>query len=108
MTRAREDHCQWFASIVKGWCRQTGLRPRVCGAEYKPETNLTNGSPSRLLAGMLGAKFCDTEPVDPAVFFIGCDHAKYRTWRWPAGSVIVDPFGNIGDQPGITVHRIGR
>jgi len=108
VTRAREAHCRWLADIVESWCKLTGLRAWVCGAEYKPETNLTNGSPSRLLAGMLGTGFCDDEPADPGVYVIGCNHARYQTWRWPAGSVIVDPFGMIRDAPGITVHRVGR
>jgi UDPglucose 6-dehydrogenase len=108
VTAAREAHCQWLADIVKGWCRQTGLQAWICGREYKPETNLTNGSPSRLLASMLLCGFCDYEPAEAGVYVIGCDHAKYRTWQWPKGSVIVDPFGNIPDTPGVTVHRIGR
>jgi hypothetical protein len=108
VTKAREDHAFWLADIVKHWQRHTGLPVSVCGAEYKPETNLTTGSPSRLLHGLLDASWQETEPAEPGVFFIGCAHAKYATWKWPAGSVVVDPFGYIPDAHGVTVHRLGR
>lgn len=108
VTRAREAHCEWLADIVRRWQSTTGLPAWVCGREYKPETNLTTGSPARMLAGMLGTGFADYEPAYPAVFVIGCAHAKFAEWRWPVGSVVVDPFGYIPDSPGVTVHRVGR
>lgn len=108
VTKAREDHCWWLADVAKRWETMTGLPVLVVGREYKPETNLCNGSPSRLLAD-LGRFTIIDEPFDcAAVYVIGCQHARYADHTWPAGSVIVDPFGYIADQPGVTVHRVGR
>lgn len=107
-TRAREAHCRWLAEIAKQWEAMTGLPVLVVGREYKPETNLRNGSPSRLLAE-LGRFTIIDEPFDcAAVYVIGCQHQRYADHAWPAGSVVVDPFGYIDDQPGVTVHRVGR
>jgi len=107
VTRARETHLEWIAQVARDWSTQTRLPILVVGAEYKPETNISTGSPSRLLAAMLEVPA--GEPRDsPAVYVIGCQHARYATIAWPKGSVVVDPFGYIPDRAGVTVHRLGR
>lgn len=108
VTRAREAHCRWLADIAKRWSTMTGLQVVVVGMEYKPETNLRNGSPSRLLAELGPFAYGDDPGPEPAVYVIGCQHQRYAHANWPAGSVVVDPFGYIPDRPGVTVHRVGR
>ena len=43
-----------------------------------------------------------------SVFFIGTAHDQYRTHQFPPGSVVIDPWRMIPDQPGMTVRRLGE
>ena len=43
-----------------------------------------------------------------SVFFIGTAHDQYRQRRFPEGSVVIDPWRMIPDQPGVTVRRLGE
>ena len=38
----------------------------------------------------------------------GHHEAPRYGYGFPPGSVVIDPFGYIGDQPGVTVIRVGR
>ena len=42
------------------------------------------------------------------VFFIGTRHPEYPDTVFPEGSVVIDPFRYIPDQPGVTVRRLGQ
>ena len=108
--RARDAQTTWLASLCEEAAELRGLPIRICGREFKAESNLTVGSPSRLLKNILGesASWQDDLPSEPAVYFIGTNHSKYTTWSWPPGSVVIDPWGLIDDQESIVVHRIGR
>ena len=112
LMRARDAHALWQAKLCVEAAELANLPIRVCGREYKAESNLTVGSPSRLLMSLLppGADWQDGEPSDgePAVYFIGVDHARYREWKWPHGSVVLDPWGVVPQQEGVIVDRIGR
>jgi len=109
---ARDAHARWQATLCVEAAELSGLPIRVCGREYKAESNLTVGSPSRLLMSFLpeSAAWQDSEPVnsEPAVFFIGVDHAKYGQWNWPRGSVVLDPWGVVPYQEGVVIDHIGR
>lgn len=110
--RARDAQTEWQAQLCIETAEVAGLPIRVCGREFKAETNLTVGSPSRLLMSFLSgrADWQDSEPVadDRAVFFIGVNHERYARWKWPKGSVVLDPWGYIPDAPGVAVRRVGR
>ena len=112
LMRARDEQERWHASVCLDMAEVTGLPIRVCGREFKAESNLTTGSPSRLLMSILGdaAEWQDHEPAreESGVYFIGVNHAHFNQWKWPKGSVVVDPWGIIADQPGVVVRRLGR
>ena len=43
------------------------------------------------------------------VYFVAVKHPEYaKPGYFPEGAVVLDPFGIVGDQPGIRVVRIGR
>ncbi len=116
---AREAQTRWLADLVQQWAQQTGLNVLVLGTAYKPESDLTAGSPALLLIGMLRARGLDVADHDPhvdgesivtgaALYVIGCQHVAFRTVDYAPGSVVIDPFGYIPDRAGVTVIRIGR
>jgi UDPglucose 6-dehydrogenase len=118
----REAQTEFIARLVQHYQRMTKLLVVVLGQAYKPESSLTDGSPARLLIHRLRTlkvliRDCWDPFVGPTrtsydegprVFVIATKHAQFAQQEFPAGSVVLDPFGYIPDQEGVTVVRIGR
>lgn len=114
----REHHVQWFADMILGY----DLPKIILGKSYKPETNLTVGSSSIRLYNELkdhtdvtiwdpyvdGTGGVTELQKKPAVFFIGTKHDYFTSFEYPKGSVVLDPFGYIKSQEGVTVIPVGR
>lgn len=110
---AREAQTRRLADTVEHWHRLTGLPVVLCGLEYKADVPLTAGSPARLLLEMLGHStkvigWGDGVGPRLGVFVITTNHARWAGERWPAGSVVIDPWGIVADRAGVTVVRPGR
>lgn len=110
LMRTRDSQTQWIASLAQSASQITNLQILVLGPEYKPDTNLTVGSPSRLLFNFLpNASWADESKLDvPAVYVIGVMHSRYQSIQFPKGSYVIDPWGIIADQSDVIVRRIGR
>ena len=50
----------------------------------------------------------EPEEKNPAVYFIATKHDSFKHYRFPKGSVVLDPFGHIAGRPGVDVIHIGR
>lgn len=119
LARAREAQTVALADKIQTWQRCTRLPLVLLGKAYKPESNLIDGSPALLLASMLRDRGLDVAHYDPyvtdwpgvfraGVYTVTTRHECWLTFDFPAGSVVLDPFGYIPDRPGVTVVRIGR
>jgi UDPglucose 6-dehydrogenase len=100
----------------------------ILGKAFKEQTNLEVGSPSILLKNILAERGIEAEMYDPWVdnaedktvnpyangpakcFFIGTHHAVFRDYKFPAGSVVIDPWRMIPEQPenNVFVFGVGR
>lgn len=112
---AREDQTEWLATLME----QHRLPKVILGKAFKPETNLTTGSPAVLLANILKERGNQVTCFDPfvdgtkiprfekSVFFIGTKHEAFQDWEFPEGSVVIDPHRYISDKPGVKVIRVG-
>ena len=113
----REHHISWFADMMQ----QYAMPKMILGKSYKPQSNLTVGSPAvrlynelkeRGVAAAMWDPHVDDSNLEhvgkPAVYFIGTKHDAFQDFEYPSGSVIVDPFGYIKDRHGIELIRIGR
>jgi UDPglucose 6-dehydrogenase len=117
---AREHQTEWLADLIEQ--RADELPIVVLGKAFKPGTELTAGSPALLLARILserGIEFVhhdgnvddDDYRLDdgpPSLFFIATRHPEYRDAAYPAGSVVLDPWGYVPDRKDVAVVRIGR
>jgi len=121
MAYAREAQSSWLADLTERWADQSGHPICILGEAYKPGSALTAGSPARLLAHQLQERQRDVAIYDPFVtpgaqrplqephvYVIGTKHPLFAGYRFPAGSVVLDPHGYMPDQQGVTVIRIGR
>lgn len=121
MARAREAQSGWLADLVEQWAEQSGLGVCILGKSYKPGSDLTGGSPALLLAHQLRERGLELEhwdphvdtggsfaPDQPGVFVIATRHDVFLQYRFPSGSIVIDPHGYTPDQPGVTTIRVGR
>lgn len=118
LVEAREDQSRWLRDLVWHYSELYGLPTVVLGAAYKPESDLVAGSPALLLAEQLGdepqiwdphvAEYAEPPGAVPHVYVVATRHECWLKTPFPIGSVVLDPFGYIPDQPGVTVVRIGR
>lgn len=126
LVRAREAQAQWLAGLVRQHHELTGYPVAILGEAYKPGSDLTDGSPALLLRHYLedvkpahydpytwekpgsGVRLPDDDYTRPLVYAIATKHPEFTSHGFRPGSVVIDPFGYIGDQPGVTVIRVGR
>lgn len=113
--QAREAQSDWLAHLVAYHAEVSGLGVFVMGKAYKAGVGITVGSPATLLAGALDATCYDPivddfkwEPDQRAVYVIATNHPEFAEYRWPEGSIVVDPWGYIPDRVGVNVVRVGR
>ena len=54
--------------------------------------------------------FIDKHELDmkTSCYFIGTNHDVFLDYEFPKDSIVLDPWGIIQDQDGVTVIRIGR
>ena len=113
----REEQTDWLADLIME--HKNELPVMILGKCFKKETNLTVGSPSILLKNLLEERGQFVEMYDPWVddteinltkkcYFIGTNHDKFLDYKFPEGSVVLDPWGMIEDQKNVKVIRVGR
>lgn len=115
LMQARERQTEWLADLME----EHDLPKVVLGKSFKPESNITVGSPAVLLANILAERghevtvfdpHIDGDPPEfgPSVFLVGTRHADFFRMRFPPGSVVIDPWRYIPDAEGVTVIRVGE
>lgn len=109
---AREEHTEWLADLIIEYKKKTKLPVYILGKSFKPETNIVTGSPAMLLASILKEKKVFFEHYDPSidsnpldikdlkvgVYFIATEHSYFKDYKFPKGSVVIDPFRYISKQ----------
>jgi UDPglucose 6-dehydrogenase len=118
---AREDQTEWLAEE----CLKHNRKIYILGKSFKPETNITTGSPSILLYNILRERTEDVEIMDPHidgrdrfesefssisgenVFFIGTQHDLFTSLNFPKDSIVIDPFRYMPDLKDSKLIKIG-
>lgn len=97
LMKAREDYEERHALKAMQASKEYGLPLIILGRAFKPETDIEAGSAALLLANILvekGQEFEHYEDLDKfpkAVYFIATDHKKYNSYKFPTGSVVINP-----------------
>jgi UDPglucose 6-dehydrogenase len=121
---ARELQTDWLAELVAQHHRRRGYahnRVGIYGRAFKAGTNLTVGSPATLLRNLLEERGFDVMMFDPhvdegpcpfdepAVYFVATRHDEFASpaWRYPEGSVVLDPWRYVAPRPGVEVIPVG-
>lgn len=120
LMKCREDQTEFLAELaVKEAAAKKSKFIAVLGKSFKPETNLTVGSPAILLVDILRRKGLYPTAWDPhvdgignpfyseKVFVIATQHEDFKNFKFPQGSVVIDPFRYIQPQAGVNVISVG-
>ena len=112
----REKQTEWLADLM---CEHK-LPKVILGRTFKPDTDLTVGSPSILLSNILkerGEKVTFYDPVTdpkippkvPSVYLIGTMWQEFKKFPFVPGSVVIDPWRYIEKVPeGVKLIPVGR
>ena len=124
--KQREKQTDWLANLIEETSFKykgcyDGYPIKILGKSFKPETNLTVGSPSILLKNILEERKHEVEIWDPyiddsenesqqeaMIYFIGTKHPDFTTYPYNGGSIIIDPWRYIPEVKGCEVIRIGE
>jgi len=120
----RERQTEWLADLIEehhGRHRYAHHLVGIYGRGFKAGTNLTIGSPATLLSNLLKERGWDVRVFDPhidagpcpfdwaGVYFVATNHPEFASagWRYPEGSVVLDPWRYIPRRAGADVVHIG-
>jgi len=124
--KQREKQTEWLADLI---IKHKGdKRINILGKCFKPETNLTTGSPAILLKNILeerGEKVIMWDPwVDatdvmkvkdeyewdtiPQLFFIGTKHEAFNHFYYMPGSTVIDPFRYLSVNDDVEYIPLGK
>ena len=123
--KQREKQTEWLASLIIQYKGELPIN--ILGKCFKPETNLTLGSPSILLKNILEEKgfnvfmwdpWVDKENVNnvienrewntkPQLYFIGTKHDVWNHFNFKPGDCVIDPFRYLKLPEGVQYIPIG-
>ncbi len=118
----RERQASWLAVMVDRYMGDDEEGdPVIMGVTYKPGTDLVAGSPSLLVGHYLEKLnyipiYHDPEthpdkPEDSSVYLIGTKWPEFKSFPYPSGSTVIDPWGFLSkvDVPSdVELVRVGR
>lgn len=115
---AREHQTDWLADLIENTPPNGNVY--ILGKSFKPETNITTGSPAVLLYNLLKERgrhdvVCydpHVDKVEPSfnqgLYFIATQHAEFIDFNFPEGSTVLDPWRYIPKKDGIKIIPIGN
>src|SRR6266849_6126348 len=120
----REKQTDWLADLIEeqhGRRQYAHKKVGIYGRAFKASTNLTVGSPATLLANILKERGYEVELYDPhvdlapcsfdwpGVYFVATNHREFADpgFRFPQGSIVIDPWRYIPKQAGVEVIHVG-
>jgi len=114
----REKQTEWLAKLIQNK-RKKIKNVYILGKSFKPETNIITGSPSILLSNFLKKRKVKFKFFDPyvkkekikflkGVYFVGTMHQIFKKFKFPNGSIVIDPFRFIPKNKNIELIRIGH
>ena len=118
MMKCREAQAVYLANMLEFYSKTARLPIVILGYAFKPGTNITVGSHALLVKALLTGNCDIVDPVvntednsyelEPAVYLIGCKHQEFIDYKFPEGSIVIDPHRYIRNQKDVNVIRLGE
>jgi UDPglucose 6-dehydrogenase len=119
LMECREKQTEWMAELIVEQKELHNLPITILGKTFKKETNLIVGSTAVLLKNILDEKDIQVNSFDPwvdsgeppinepSIFFIGTNHDTFLNYKFPEGSVVIDPWRFIKQQNNVKLISVG-
>jgi UDPglucose 6-dehydrogenase len=119
LMECREKQTEWMGDLIIEQMKLHNLPITILGKTFKKETNLIVGSTAILLKNILDEKNIQVNNFDPwvdsgepplnepSIFFIGTNHDIFLNYRFPEGSVVIDPWRFIKEQNNVKLISVG-
>lgn len=116
----REATIDFYADLIAEQLEISKKPIIILGEAFKRGTNLTVGSPARLLSNVLNERLMghmihdphtgrtDTDISLPAIFFVATNHPEFEGMKFPKGSIVIDVWGIIKPQKDVRLISVGR
>lgn len=120
LMQCRENQTEWLSKLILEEQKKTNLNIVILGKTFKKETNLVVGSTAILLKNILEETIPEVKIYDPwidsteapikekSIFFIATNHDTFLEYKFPQGSVVIDPWRYINDQEGVRLIKVGN
>src|SRR5262249_25226192 len=120
---ARENQTEFLARLMESYDMkgEEKMLKGILGKAFKPGTKIATGSPAILLRNILQERGHDVEMYDPyvdpglpvpnyppSIFLVGTNHPDFVDFKFPKGSIVIDPWRYIPEQPGVKLVSVGR
>ena len=117
--KKREKQTEFLANIIIQNYEKTRKSICIMGVAFKPNTNITTGSPSILLKTLLNMKGYDVDTFDPnidtntqfkcenKIYFIGCKHDIFQDYKFNDECIVIDPHRYIKKEKCKNIIYIG-
>jgi UDPglucose 6-dehydrogenase len=119
----REKQTEWLIDVILN-NKKKNDKIYILGKSFKPETNITTGSPSILLYNLiikrLRSKYHSSiffyDPISDktkpnfkkGVYFIGTQHKIFKKFNFPKNSTVIDPFRYLRKKNNINLISLGK
>jgi UDPglucose 6-dehydrogenase len=120
LMKTREYQTEYFADKINTIKVEYPELPIILlGKSFKPDTNITTGSPAILLANMMTSRgytfshqdhMIDSSGLSlsvKAIYFLCTKHSAYENLQFPDESIVVDPFRYVKKTVNIRYLPVG-
>lgn len=121
LMQQRQEQARYFARLMDDASDYRWLPLGIVGIAFKANTNIVTGSHAELVrhyaqkrskegveVGVFDRFTNGKDPTERGVYLVGCAHDYIKSLQFPRGSIVLDPWGIVKDQDGVTVRRLGR
>jgi UDPglucose 6-dehydrogenase len=117
--KCRESQTEYLVTLIQKYKKDYDYPIYLLGKSFKPETDICTGSPAILLKNIIDEKkieiklhydpYIDKEDLimEKGIFCFSTKHEVFADYKFPEGSIVIDPFRIFKNRDGIIYHGVG-
>ena len=118
--KCRESQTEYFVTLIKKYKKNYDYPIYILGKSFKPETDICTGSPAVLLKNIIDENnieikahydpYIDKEELvlEKGIYCFATRHEVFADYKFPEGSIVIDPFRIFKNKDGIIYHGVGK
>jgi UDPglucose 6-dehydrogenase len=117
--KCRESQTEYLVTLIQKYKKNYDYPIYLLGKSFKPETDICTGSPAILLKNIIDEKkieikshydpYIDKEELimEKGIFCFTTKHKVFADYKFPEGSIVIDPFRIFKNKDNIIYHGVG-